>query len=51
MNDNLVTAVLLLITAFFALTLIGSMIVFALLLLDYRRSGTAARRVRIVRCR
>lgn len=51
MTNGVVTIALLFITAYFALSLIGSMIVFTLLFLDYRRSGVAARRVRIVRCR
>lgn len=51
MTNPVVTVALLLITAYFALALIGSIVLFALLFLDYRRSGAAARRVRIVRCR
>lgn len=51
MTNPVVTFALLLITAYFALALIGSIVLFALLLLDYRRGGKAVRRVRIMRCR
>lgn len=51
MTNSVVTGALLLITAYFALALIGSIVLFALLLLDYRRGSKAVRRVRIMRCR